>query len=360
VVWTNKIEVLAPGRICLFGDHQDYLGLPIIACAIDRNIKLKAKLNNLQVLRINMPDIKEERRIDLQNTIEPISDIDYFVSSIKVLKEVACFPNEGFDIEITGDIPINAGLSSSSAIIVAWIAFLLKAYGSNTTVTPELIGKLAYNAEVVYYKAPGGLMDQYTISIGNLLFIDTVDGHHTVIDKKMESLIVGESGVPKKTLGVLKNLRGNAQRAITSVQKEVSGFRMINSQIEDYEKYKHLVADELKPIFFAAIRNFEITKLAYKELQNNEIDLFKVGELMSAHHVILKNILKITVPIIDDMIDGAMRAGALGAKIVGSGGGGSIVALTTPENEANVIKGILEGGAKSAYKVHIADGVRVV
>jgi len=356
----NKIEVVAPGRICLFGDHQDYLGLPIIACAIDRNITLKAKYNNRQVLRISMPDIKEERIIDLQNVIEPISNIDYFVSSIKVLKEVDCIPDKGFDIEITGNIPINAGLSSSSAIIVAWIAFLLKAYGSNITVTPELIGKLAYNAEVVYYKAPGGLMDQYTISIGNLVFIDTVDGHHTIIDKKIESLIVGESGVPKKTLGVLKNLRGNAQSAINSVQTEVPGFKMIKSQIEDFEKYKHLVDDALKPVFFAAIRNFEITKLAYKELQNNEMDLFKVGKLMTAHHLILKNILKITVPIIDNMVDGAIRAGAMGAKIVGSGGGGSIVALTSPENEANVIKGIMDGGAKSAYKVDIADGVRVI
>ena len=32
----------APGRICLFGDHQDYLELPIIACAIDRRLHIKA------------------------------------------------------------------------------------------------------------------------------------------------------------------------------------------------------------------------------------------------------------------------------------------------------------------------------
>jgi galactokinase len=60
------------------------------------------------------------------------------------------------------------------------------------------------------------------------------------------------------------------------------------------------------------------------------------------------------------MIDGALSNGAVGAKIVGSGGGGSIVALTSAENEAKVIKGILEAGAKSAYKVDIVKGVSII
>ena len=44
----RKIISLAPGRTCLFGDHQDYLGLPVIACAISRNIKLTATENGLK------------------------------------------------------------------------------------------------------------------------------------------------------------------------------------------------------------------------------------------------------------------------------------------------------------------------
>ena len=38
----NKIISKAPGRVCLFGDHQDYLGLPIIATTIDKEITIKA------------------------------------------------------------------------------------------------------------------------------------------------------------------------------------------------------------------------------------------------------------------------------------------------------------------------------
>ena len=42
----KEIISIAPARICLFGDHQDYLGLPIIACAIDKYITLTAKQND--------------------------------------------------------------------------------------------------------------------------------------------------------------------------------------------------------------------------------------------------------------------------------------------------------------------------
>ena len=66
---------------------------------------------------------------------------------------------------------------------------------------------------------------------------------------------------------------------------------------------------------------------------------------MNDHHAVLRDLLKITVPRIDDMINAALKAGAYGAKIVGSGGGGSIVVIANPENETNVIAAILNAGA---------------
>ena len=355
-----SISVKAPGRICLFGDHQDYLGLPIIACAIDRYINLSATPNNDFVLRLNMPDIGEQRLIDLKLPLVSTSKNDYFISALKVLEAIECIPNKGYDIEITGTIPINAGLSSSSAIIVAWITFLLESYGCNTVISPELIGRLAYQAEVLYYKAPGGLMDQYTISIGNLLFLNTVNGSHKIINTKMPSLIIGESGVPKETLGVLANLKNFALEAISIVQRSAPNFKIENSTLSDYERYKELFSEELGSIFYGAIKNYEITKSAFKALTQDKIDLNEVGRLINEHHTVLKDVLKITVPIIDKMIDGALQNGALGAKIVGSGGGGCIVALADDANEDKVIKGMLDAGASAAYKVSVSNGVKLI
>ena len=50
----SLISIKAPGRVCLFGDHQDYLGLPIIAAAVNRGIYLKAKTNDTEVFSIDL------------------------------------------------------------------------------------------------------------------------------------------------------------------------------------------------------------------------------------------------------------------------------------------------------------------
>ena len=356
----SDIHISAPGRICLFGDHQDYLGLPVIACAIDRYIYLEASLNNKSSIKIIMPDIDKERIIDLNKEFISISERDYVVSSLKVLKRYGIEPNRGYDVILKGDIPINAGLSSSSAIVVAWIRFLLEAFGNTKHITSEYVAKLAFEAEVLEYNSPGGLMDQYSISIGNLIYLNTVNGDYNLIDKKVESLIIGESGIPKKTLGVLSQLRGKALESINLVAKNVPSFKIEESTLNDYDLYKQYVSEDLQSIFYAAIKNYNITKQAFSAFSEDELNINFIGNLMTEHHKILKDILRITVPRIDDMVESSLKNNALGAKIVGSGGGGCIVALTNQQDEENVIEGMLKAGARNAYKVNITKGVGVV
>ena len=57
---SNTITSLAPARICLYGDHQDYLNLPIVAIAIDRYIKVDGKSNLAESFYINKVDIKKK------------------------------------------------------------------------------------------------------------------------------------------------------------------------------------------------------------------------------------------------------------------------------------------------------------
>ena len=356
----NTIRIKAPARICLFGDHQDYLGLPIIACAIDRYIELISKPSKNRELHILMPDINEERIIQIDEPMAILSNTDFFASAIKVLKRFGCIPDSGYVITIKGNIPVNAGLSSSSAVLVAWVTFLLKAFGANETVSAELIAKICYKAEVLEFNGPGGLMDQYSISLGNTIFLDTVTGEHTTINNEVQSLIIGESGVPKETLEVLSQLGNYAKTAIKQVKEKFPEFDISKSTMKDYDRYSYLVDENLQPIFYAALKNYEITKEAFKVMQQEPVDNKLLGKLMDAHHEELKEHLKITVPIIDSMIDGAKRGGALGAKIVGSGGGGCIVAIANPGEEQSVIDEILESGASAAYKINIGKGVQVL
>ncbi|RMA58056.1 mevalonate kinase family protein [Ulvibacter antarcticus] len=357
----NRIEIRTPARICLFGDHQDYLGLPVIACAIDRFVFLKAEKNNDKIFSISMPDISSERHISLDNTFEQLESLDFFGAALRVVKRHGCFPSEGYTVSIQGNIPINAGVSSSSAIVVAWIHFLLKAFGCNKPVTSQLIAQLAYEAEIVEHDAPGGRMDQYAIAIGNVLYIDTsTNSGFNTIGTTLNGLILAESGVPKQTLTTLKDLRSKAVLSIEYVQKKDPKFEIKNSKLSEFEVLKKYIPEDLQAYFYAAIANHEITQKALKLFKSDIINFKLIGKLMNEHHTILKDVLKITVPTIDTMITTALQHEAYGAKIVGSGDGGSIVVLSPPNKEKIIIDALLKNGAKAAYKVSVTQGSKEI
>ena len=115
----TKILSTAPGRVCLFGDHQDYLELPVIACAIDRMMEIYAEENGKDHLEINMPDINQKRIIPLQEDFNEIERGDFLKIALKVLQKRNIVPNKGYSLTISSKIPINAGLSSSSALTIS-------------------------------------------------------------------------------------------------------------------------------------------------------------------------------------------------------------------------------------------------
>ncbi|MDR6844721.1 galactokinase family protein [Flavobacterium granuli] len=357
----RKIISLAPGRTCLFGDHQDYLGLPVIACAIDRDIKLTATQNTTNVFKLNMVDINEVRIIDINETFPNLKPRDYFASSLRVLRRHGCIPTLGYDITVTGNIPINSGTSSSSALLIAWINFLITAFGVDDEITPEFIAQMGYVSEVLEHGEPGGMMDHYSISMGNIVHINTNEPFRcSIIGTDLKGLIIGVSGVPKETIGLIGELKNNALLAIDIVKQNHKDFDLNATENEDLKKYCNFLPDRLIPYFEAAIKNHQYTKLALKEFQKPTLDLKKIGELMNGHHAVLRDLLKITVPKIDAMIRAALNSGAYGAKIVGSGGGGCIVVIADPKNQERVVQSILEAGAKEAYAVGIDSGARIL
>ena len=357
----NKIISLAPGRTCLFGDHQDYIGLPIIACAIDRYIKIIATENKGKILNIKKPDIGEEQVIDLTKEVFHIDKGDHLLASIKVLKRHGYIINRGFDIVISGNLPINAGTSSSSAVVIAWVKFLLKAFDNGSIITPEFVSQIAYEAEVIEQGSPGGKMDQYSIGLGNILYLETGDDlNYQLIDAPLKGLIIGESGIPKETIGVLKEMKENAWLAISKIQEKIHDFDIKDAIKKDLTMYLNHLPDYLKPFLFAAISNHDITQRALIELKKENINFAKIGKLINEHHQILRDVLKVTVPKIDNMINAALSAGAYGAKIVGSGRGGSIVVLAPIEKEQSVIDAIIKAGGKDAYRVNVDPGARII
>lgn len=349
------ISIKVPARICFYGDHQDYLKLPVIAGTINRFIHLKAVPNTTTNFSIKLLDVKKTISIPIYKPLKNIENGDYFRSSIAVLIEKGLLFKQGYDIEIYGDIPINAGLSSSSALVVCWLRFLIASQENARTFTDIEIGHLAYEAETKFFKQPGGLMDQYTIAQGGLLFIDTEKGESSSLTTNIGTLVVAESGIAKQTLEVLKNARVYAENAIKAIQKIVPDYNIKDATKTDYQKYLKLVPSEFQKHWYATIYNYEITKKAKLELQKPNPDNKILGLLMNEHQQILQNQIQNTPAKMIKMMNATLAAGALGAKIIGSGGGGCMVALTDTNSKNSVIKAFIGDGATNAYEVSLVN-----
>ena len=351
----NKIISTAPGRVCLFGDHQDYLELPVIACAIDRMMEINAEENGKDHFEINMPDMDQKRIIPLQQDFNEIERGDFLKIALKVLQKRQIVPTRGYRLAITSKIPINAGLSSSSALTIAWIQFLIAAF-SERSFSPKELALLAYETEVIEPGSSGGKMDQFTIAIGDTIFLDTHTDRVQKFNDINLDLVVGVSGLSKDTFGTLSHLKSNAWKAINQVKAQIPDFDIALTGSNDLNKNLEWVETSLKPFFYAAVCNHDITQKALKTLEEEPLNPQILGELMNEHHHILKSYLKITPPLMDKMIDAANDSGALGSKIVGSGGGGCIVAIVQDQNQEQIIEAIKATGAEDAFAVKITKG----
>jgi len=271
-----------------------------------------------------------------------------------VLTQEGALFSQGYDIEISGTIPVNAGVSSSSALVVAWLRFLIQAQEASWEVTDAQIGVWAYQAEVVFFNQPGGLMDQYTIAQGGMIYIDTLKGETTALTPKMGTLILAESGIAKQTLTVLQNARNYAQNAIEEVTQHQADFDIQQATETAYQLYLPLISPIYQPYWYAAIFNHSITQKAKVALLESDPDLELLGELMNAHQTILQQCIQNTPESMITQMEAAKKAGAFGAKIIGSGGGGCMVALTDDRSKNSVIQAFQEAGALAAYEVKLS------
>ena len=349
----EKIQIKTPGRICLFGDHQDYLGLPIISATINRYMYLEATPIDEPKLHLELPDLKQTQTIALADPCTNKQPHDYFRGGIAVLKREGICLQRGYRICIQGDIPINAGLSSSSAVVVAWIRFLLKAATPGKSYTNEQIAHWAYATEVLEFNTPGGMMDQYTIAMGGLIYLDTQTGAYKRLPMLKGAFLLGVTHIKKETNSILHAIKEKSLDAIDRVKKEDPAFDLQASTLPDVDRFQPILPRTLFPYWSAAIKNYDITKQAHAALLNPPCELSYLGGLMNAHQKILDQQLRNTPKPMAAHMRIALLNGAFGAKIVGSGGGGCFVVLTSQENQNRVEKALNQSTLAGCIRVEL-------
>lgn len=359
------VKSSAPGRICLFGDHQDYLGFPVIAAAIDLRMTIEGEISDSgdDRLSLDLPDIGKTLEFSSRD-IRYSGKKDYLKSTVNVLQKRGLYVPSAIQARFTGNVPIQAGTSSSAALSVAWTGFLLQAAAQlgltidNFPGDPGFVAELAYSAEVEEFDESGGRMDQYSSAFGGIVYLDLhQELKATPLHMAMKEFVLGDSRQPKNTQKTLKRVRTAQENAFRELNRFMDFRENIRVTPEEAEPFMDKISPHLRPYLEAALINHRITDQARDELLDDSPDLQRLAHLMNRHQALLRDNLNVSTVKIDHMLDKAMDAGAMAGKINGSGEGGCMFAFC-PGKQQDVAEAIEKAGG-TAYIINIGPGLVV-
>ncbi len=346
--------VSSPGRICLFGEHQDYLGLPVIAASISLRVTIEGQPREDMTVTVDLPDINGEETFSMEGDLTYTKEADYFKSGINTLRKDGFTFSNGCDCVVTGNIPVQAGTSSSSAMVVSWINFLSAMSDQAEELEPRVLADLAYRAEVQEFDEAGGMMDHYTSAVGGVVYI--APEPEMVVEKllcRLGSFVLGDSLEKEDTQAVLSRSKERVIDLVSKIQSENRDFSLHEANFHEVAEIENISEEEMT-LLTETLVNRDITSEGLDLLNIEDIDEIRLGNLLNRQHAILRDTLDVSTDKIETMLEAAMRAGAHGGKINGSGGGGCMFAYA-PNSAEEVAAAIEQAGGK-AYIVHVDKG----
>jgi D-glycero-alpha-D-manno-heptose-7-phosphate kinase len=301
------IIVQTPLRVSLFGGGTDFRsffleeGGCVLSSAIDKYIFITIKKRFDQMLRVGYTQTE---------MVERVSDIQH-----ELIREAFVITgiDQGVEITTMGDIPSRgSGLGSSSTVTVGTLhaMYTLK----EEMVTAERLARQACEIEIDRLGKPIGIQDQYIAAFGGLRF--------------MEFKTSGEVSAQKIELtpGQARRLNEDLLLFFTGITRR-SG--TILEEQENNINHRRNVLREIKRMAY----------VARDELLSGDLDV--IGELLHESWVLKKQLAsKISNGGIDEMYDSARRAGAIGGKITGAGGGGFLL-LYCPHEKREAVRAAL-------------------
>jgi galactokinase len=354
MVYSRPFRISAPGRICLFGEHSDYLGLDVIAMAINMRIELTANPREDDLICVNYVDLGTRDEFPVGEMLTPRNKRDYLRSAFNVVHDVGTDPSHGWDLRVSGDIPIAGGLSSSSALSVA--AVFAAGHMGGTDFNASDLARLAFEAEVERFGESGGMMDHFASAFGGTVHVAmTEEPRLTQLPAHIGDLVIGDSGEKKDdTVGDLRTIRKTVEAGYTEIHSKLPTFDRRTTPIQEVYGLSRSRPDKAVTMAEASLRNRDITAHALTLLEEPSPDPSSLGELLTEHHELLRDSFHRSTPKIERMVHASLDAGALGCKMNGSGGGGTMVAYA-PRKTGEVATAI-EAAGGTPYIVEAGQG----
>jgi galactokinase len=288
-------QVWAPGRVNLIGEHIDYHGLPVLPMALRQRVEIRFEPRDDSQIRAASAGYGSREftwRTDL--IPGPAGDWENYLRAAALAVSRKWGAGRGIDASVTSNLPAASGLSSSSALIVAFTLALLRANEWRASFD-ELMEILPEGEHFVGTR--GGGMDHAAVlasreGYASLIRFDPPAVRHVAIPEDWAFLVI-DSGIRAEKSGAARE-RYNAVRTSAGAAAHVSS---------------------------------ESARVAAAVTAMEARDADTFGRLLLESHASLRDGLGVSHSELDRIVKCAIEAGALGARLTGAGFGGSAIAF---------------------------------
>ncbi len=323
----SAIRAFGPGRVNLIGEHTDYNDGLCLPFAIAAGVTVRATDGPDDAIAAHAADLGEDDTFALDPDVAPGEGWRAFVRGIAAELLRAGHALRGATLTIRGDVPRGSGLSSSAALEVALALALLAHSRCPEPADRRDLARLCSRVENDWVGAQTGLLDQLAALFGR-------DGHAVRLDMRTLTvepvalrldgwrLVTVDSGVEHTHAGSGYNDRrrecreAGEQLGVASLRDATAaGAADLPAPLD--RRVRHVLAENARvDEAVAALRDG---------------DLERLGALLDASHASLRDDYEVSVPEVDRLVERLRGGGAAGARMVGGGFGGAVLALYPPD-----------------------------
>jgi galactokinase len=358
----------SPGRINLIGEHTDYNGGFVLPGAIDKAMYAVIKPNGTDKVRAYALDLNESSEFGLKEEDKPKEGWAKFIFGVcrEMIKKGKEIP--GFDIIISGDVPLGAGMSSSAALESA-VGFALNdqyKLGFNR----QELALIGQATEHNYVGVKCGIMDQFASCLGkegSLIRLDcrSLEYEYVPFSPKGYQLVLINTCVEHNLAvgGEYNKRRESCERVVAEIAKNHPEVKLLRDTNLDQLKEVKDKVDETDYIRSEFVIE-EIQRLLDTCEALKKDDYETVGKKMYETHEGLSKKYTVSCPELDFLNDQAKKYGVTGSRVMGGGFGGCTINLVKEDKVGEFIKKATEAYEKQfnlkakVYDVVIQDGAR--
>jgi galactokinase len=334
-----SVQAFAPGRVNLIGEHTDYNDGLCLPFAIQSGVTVIATgPNDGDEVHVIANDLAEEDHFPV-TAPAPAEGWRAYVRGAAAELQKAGVQITPCRLEITSDLPQEAGLSSSAALTVA----ACLALGAGDMDRVEL-ARLCSRVENDWTGAQTGLLDQLAVLCSEPCHAVRIDMRgpqlrQVPLDLADHALVVLDSGAERS----LAESGYNERRAECRAAAERLGVE----SLRDATTYEGLPDPLDRRVRHVLSENVRVDE-AVAALEAGDPE--QLGRLLDASHASLRDDYEVSVPAVERAVAACKEAGALGARIMGGGFGGSVLALLPPGRTPPPGAVAVEPGPPASYQ----------